>query len=200
MLTAASRGEISAATGDVAPYESPSGKRILERLHRWESQTVLDLGILSGVSIATLAGAGARVHVYDSITPLLADGIDASKVLRDQLAEIRLLPESVDMVLAWDLFELLNPEDRAWLLTCVRRWLSPKGWLSAMFHILPSDRVQRYRLHDTGAVSRGQLDAGSASRSVVQNSEITALFSDYQILHSALIRTQVREVLAQAPG
>jgi cyclopropane fatty-acyl-phospholipid synthase-like methyltransferase len=178
-------------------YESAAARRIADRLERAEGAVVLDLGVLSGETVTTLAGWGARVHVHDVMTPLARDLATGQSQAADLLAELKLLPESLDVVLAWELLDFLPLEEARRVMTRLGRWLKPKGLLLAVFNAVSSDQVHRFRLREQNRV---QMQGALPLPEVVSartNNEALSLFSGFTLLHSALMRTQVREVLGQ---
>lgn len=180
-------------------YESPAMRRIAERLARIESPTVLDLGVLSGETVTALAELGARVHVHDVMTPLgerlAADAGDGEGP--DVLAELKLLPESMDVVLAWELLDFLPLPEARRAVTRLGRWLKPKGLLLAVFHAVSADRVHRFRLREGNRVQMQAAGPLAEPCSARTNNEALSLFGGFTLLHSALMRAQVREVLGQ---
>lgn len=178
-------------------YESPAFKRIAERLARAERPDVLDLGVLSGDAVTTLATMGARVHVYDLITPLresLRLGPPDAKAL---LADLKILPESLDVVLAWELLDFLPMAEAQQAVLRLHRWLKPKGLLLAVFHAASARATHRFRLTGDGLVKMERVAPLSEACPARTNSEALSIFSGFTLLHSALMRTQIREVLGQ---
>jgi hypothetical protein len=177
-------------------YESPAMRRIVERLTRSEGASVLDLGLLSGETVIALAGLGARVHVHDVMTPLCrraGGALEGTAVL----GELKFLPESLDVVLAWELLDFLPLAEARQAVLRLHRWLKPKGLLLAIFHAISSDRVHRFRLREGHTVQMQAALSLSEPCSARTNNEALSLFSGFTLLHSALMRTQVREVLGQ---
>jgi hypothetical protein len=181
-------------------YESPAVRRIAERLERTESPNVLDLGVLSGETVTALAGLGARVHVHDVMTPLadrLARGGEPGGEGPDLLAELKLLPESMDVILAWELLDFLPLPEARRAVTRLGRWLRPKGLLLAVFHAVSTDRLHRFRLQADYRVQMQPAAPLPETCSARTNNEALSLFGGFTLLHSALMRAQVREVLGQ---
>lgn len=178
-------------------YESPAVRRIVERLARTEAPSVLDLGVLSGETVTALAGLGARVHVHDVMTPLrerLATGAGDGA---DLLAELKLLPESMDVVLAWELLDFLPLPEARRAVTRLGRWLKPKGLLLAVFHAVAADHLHRFRLQEGHRVRMQAVTPLAEPCAARTNNEALSLFGGFTLLHSALMRAQVREVLGQ---
>lgn len=186
-------------------YESPAARRIAERLARTESPRVLDLGVLSGETVTTLAGLGARVYVHDVMTPLAArppgpgageDGGEAGEGA-DLLADLKLLPESMDVILAWELLDFLPLPEARRAVTRLGRWLKPKGLLLAVFHAQATDRLHRFRLREGDRIQMQAAAPLPEPCTARTNNEALSLFGGFTLLHSALMRVQVREVLGQ---
>lgn len=178
-------------------YESPAFKRIVERLARSERADVLDLGVLSGDAVTTLAATGARVHVHDLVTPLrerLGQGPPDAKAL---MADLRILPESLDVVLAWELLDFLPMTEAQRAVLRLGRWLKPKGLLLAVFHAVSAGGIHRFRVDGECTVRMEEVAPLPEPCPARTNNEALSLFSGFTLLHSALMRTQVREVLGQ---
>lgn len=181
-------------------YESPAFRRIAERLARADRADVLDLGVVSGDSVTTLAGMGARVHVHDVVTPLrgrLQQGSPDAKAL---LSDLKVLPESLDVVLAWELLDLLPMAEAQQAVVRFRRWLKPKGLLLAVFHAVSASAIHRFRLTGDSLVEMEAVAPLLEPCPARTNSEALSVFSGFTLLHSALMRTQVREILGQRSG
>lgn len=178
-------------------YESPAARRVTERLARTEGASVLDLGLLSGETVTTLGDLGARVHVHDVMTPLRDRQAGGAGDGEGLLADLKFLPESLDVVLAWELLDFLPLTEAREAMVRLHRWLKPKGLLLAVFHAISSDRVHRFRLRDTGTIQMQAAMSLPEPCAARTNNEALSLFSGFTLLHSALMRTQVREVLGQ---
>lgn len=181
-------------------YDSRSMRRVMERLARRPGQKVLDLGMLNGEAVCALAETGARVYVYDRITPL-REQLNVERVqVRSLFKDLKFLPESLDIILGWELFDLLAPKDRIWAVGRMTEWLVPKGLLMALFHDVPCSMVHRFRLAGNGHVlmeDGGPLDKPTRSTT---NNDVATLFAGFSLLHSSLVRGQFREILFQRPA
>jgi len=198
----ASQGVALAAPEPVGnEFESPAMRRVLERLAKHPGQHVLDVGVLCGGTIVSLAEAGARVYVYDLITPLLAQLDADGKPDMDRLLHpIDLPPGSVDVVCLWDLPDMLEPAAAARLIQRVERWLAPGGEVVAQFHISRGDRVHRFRLGGGGRVQMELVTERPGVIRATHNNQIVELLRGMTIRHSSLLRTQMREMLARKGG
>jgi len=177
-------------------YESPAIKRILGRLARTPGGQVLDLGLLTGEVVTTFAEAGARVHVHDLLSPL-CDANLHGEALNALLAKVDVAPGSLDVVCAWELFDLLPQDLAALALAKIGLWLKPKGWILTVFNVDAVTRVRRYRTTSEGVVTLGAGCELAVPAAASTNSQVVELFSGYQLLNSALMRGRVREVLSQ---
>jgi hypothetical protein len=178
-------------------YDSAAFKRIAERLTRTERPDVLDLGVLSGDAVTTLATLGARVHVHDLVTPLREGLRHGSPDAKSLLADLKILPESLDVVLAWELLDLLPMAEARQTVLKLHRWLKPKGLLLAVFHAVSASGIHRFRLTGDGLVRMERVAPLLEPCPARTNSEALSIFSGFTLLHSALMRTQIREVLGQ---
>jgi len=178
-------------------YESASARRIADRIARGYRPEVLDLGVLSGATVSSLLEMGARVHVHDVITPLSRLPAGVAPDVESLFKDLKVLPESLDVVLAWELMDFLPMPEARLAAQRLARWLKPKGLILAVFHTTSATQVHRFRLLPGDRVRMdpaGPLPEACQART---NNEALSLFSGFTLLHSALTRTQIREVLGQ---
>jgi hypothetical protein len=178
-------------------YESASAKRIADRVARGYRPEVLDLGVLSGPTVAALLEMGARVHVHDVMTPLSRVPAGVAPDVESLFKELKVLPESLDVVLAWELMDFLPMPEARQAAQRLARWLKPKGLILAVFHTAAASEVHRFKLLAGDRVlmePAGPLPEACPART---NNEALSLFTGFTLLHSALTRTQIREVLGQ---
>ncbi|MFQ5508774.1 MAG: class I SAM-dependent methyltransferase [Leptospirillia bacterium] len=178
-------------------YESPTFKRVSAHLARGAGHSVLDLGIVNGETVNTLGATGARVFVHDLVTPLCGQ-LAAGKIDVDALLEgLDFLPESVDVIFAWEIFALLPPESAQKLLSRMSGWLRPRGLVMGVFQTEASNQSRRFRLQADGVVKIEEVLGLPDSLEPVTNNDVMVLFSNFTLVHSALVRTRLREVLVQ---
>ncbi len=178
-------------------YDSPSVKRLLDQIERGRAGAVLDLGVVTGETITAFAEAGAVVHAHDVVSPWLARMTDDNADVLDLLKAVRVSVGAIDVICAWELFDLLPPDQAEAALAWMSRMLRPKGLLLAAFNVNAVSCIHRFRLSATGRVAFDQAGQLAEPLPVATNNEVTRLFSGYALLHSALVRGKVREVLAQ---
>ncbi len=179
-------------------YDSPSVKRVLGRIGGGRAKCVLDLGVVTGEAITAFAEAGAVVHAYDVVTPWLARMADDKADVLDLLNVIPVPDIPIDVVCAWELFDLLSSSQAEAALAWIASVLRPKGLILAAFNVGSVSHVHRFRLAASGRVVLDEAGALEAPLPVATNNEMARLFSGYSLLHSALVRGKVREVLAQS--
>jgi hypothetical protein len=178
-------------------YRSPALARVLGRIERSEDFRVLDLGVLTGELLTTFAQAGARVHVHDLVSAFAHPLNDKGRDLALLMEAVRVPPGSIDLVCAWELFDLVTPEEAARVLLAIEHWLAPKAWVLAVFNVAEVDQVHRFRPSGEGMVTPVAVASVSPPRVAATNSQVVGLLSGYKILNSALLRGAFREVLAQ---
>lgn len=178
-------------------YESQAVKRLLERLAARPRQRVLELGVVAGEAVTTLAEAGAVVRVHDVITSMAACLGEEEPDFSGLLADVPVAPRSVDVVLAWELFDLLPFPAARLVLAEMAEWLAPKGVLIAVFHFAVAEQYHRFRLAPDGVIRADPVADLAAPSPVVTNSEMSELFKGFKLIHSSLVRGQVREVMVQ---
>lgn len=178
-------------------YASPSVKRILERLARAGGGAVLDLGALSGDTLTTFAEAGARVHVHDVVSRLRDAPDGGVPDIGRLLGAVRVAPATIDVLCAWELFDVLPFAAAQEALAVMSRWLVPKGWVLAVFNTTAPAGVHRFRVAADGLVRAEPAGALGQAVAVTTNSQVAQLFAGFTLVHSAMVRGQAREVLAQ---
>lgn len=178
-------------------YASPSVKRVFERLARTEGLVLLDLGVLSGNSVTAFAEAGARVHVHDVMSRLRAVPDGAEPDIAALLRAVEVAPGSVDVVCAWELFDVLSEAGAREALAIMAGWLAPRAWILAVFNTSAPRVVHRFRLLADGRVRAEEAGALGMPVAATNNSQVARLFEGFTLVHSAMVRGQAREVLAQ---
>jgi len=178
-------------------YESEAARRVFDRVARSHRPEVLDLGVLCGETVSTLLEMGARVHVHDVISPLSRLKKGAEPDADALLADLKILPESLDAVLAWELMDFLPMAQARRAAGRLAHWLKPRGYVMAIFHTASAREAHRFRLSRDGLIRMepaGPLPEACQART---NNEALSLFSGFTLVHSSLTRTQIREVLGQ---
>lgn len=98
-------------------------------------------------------------------------------------------------VLAWDLFDYLDPEMTPRVVQRLSSLVHPGGAVLALFHSKPADRFHRYRVADKQNIELIPSPTISVHAHVFQNRELLGLFDQFRSSKSFVGRDQVREAL-----
>lgn len=175
--------------------------------------SLLDLGPASQPTITTFLERGFRVSVEDLLREWkdfqVAQEAQAAAAQQNSrptppppavLAEgflqtaLEFPEESMDAVLAWDLFDYVSDALTARIAARLFEMLRPGGCVLAIFHSRPPDSFHRYRVV-SGGIELLSASAPLACTRVFQNREVLQLFSRYRSAKTYVGRDQIREGL-----
>lgn len=163
----------------------------------------VDLGPVVGANIAFLGErVGCKVHVEDLYADLDRHARQgALDQLPDFLRRRFPLPDgSIDAVLAWDVFDYLEPPAAAVLADEITRLLRPGGVLFAVFGSAgPGDTYTKYVIDDEQHLRYRFYPAACPRRPALQNRDITRLFERLRVLDSVLLKSGAREFVFRRP-
>jgi hypothetical protein len=103
--------------------------------------------------------------------------------------------ESVNGVLAWDLFDYFDPAVGSKVMERLYSILQPGGAVLALFHSRAPERYHRYRILDTQTVELVDAPTLAVHTRVFHNREILELFEKFRSSKTFVGRDQVREGL-----
>lgn len=164
---------------------------------------VLDLGPVWNSSVRVLTEAGAKVYAEDLLAAFAAASAAARSAEGEDAAEVRFLDrslrypeESLDAILAWDVFEYLPEELLASASARLHVVLKPGGLLLTVFRSSPgSVAVNHYRLCTRQSFELVPAALLLRPQRVFQNRAILNLFSAFSASRSFVGRDNLREVL-----
>ncbi|MFQ5816832.1 MAG: methyltransferase domain-containing protein [Terriglobia bacterium] len=165
--------------------------------------SVLDLGPVWHSTVQLLTEAGAKVYTEDPLEVLAAAGqeaespeAEASAAAQFLEANLRYGEESLDGVLAWDLFEYLPEELLPPTSARLHALLKPGGLLLTVFrNQLQAARGNRYRLGTRESFVVLPTELGLRPLRVLQNRAILDLFATFSSSRTFIRRDNLREVL-----
>jgi len=189
-------------------------KEFLWLLSDVEKGKLLDLGQVSQQTLNFFINKGFRVSTEDflrSWREYLAGeeerlrkavpGADAERPTTDQLAtrfldDILQYPaETFHGILAWDLFDYMEPELLARAVERLHEIIRPGGLVLALFHSRPPVRYSRYRIFDDQSIELLAAPPLAPHVHVFQNREVLDLFGKFRSSKSFVGRDQMREGL-----
>ncbi len=181
---------------------------LLRRLRRIEHAQVLDLGAAEDVNLEFFSRLGGRVSVEDLIDdlPRPLEKRTVTRVRRARavspppslLGERRPEEELFDLVLCWDLLDLLSPEAAAGLVRELRSRLRPRGMVWALFESRTASSpgcLRRFRILGEESLEHRLQPELPVARLVHPNRDILAMFDGFEVVCSTFLRVGLREML-----
>lgn len=210
------QGRGAALRGEAARLAHPTYalRALLRRLRRIEQPRVLELGAAEGANLEFFTQHGFRVTVEDLVEalPRPPERRTTSRVrragappARSSLLESRRPErEAFDLVLLWDMLDLLSVEAAAGLVQELRSRLRPRGLVWALFDSSVRSAapcLRRFRIVGEDSLEqRLRLDR-PVLRFVHNNRDILAMFDGFEVVCSTFLRVGLREMLfGRAPA
>ena len=170
---------------------------------------LLDLGPVSQATVGFFTDRGFRVSAEDLMRGwsefdaeedrergAAAEPPDAAALASKFLDGcLRFVPGTFHGILAWDIFDYLEPELLAPLVSRLYELLAPGGVLLAAFHDSAEIEASHYRVHDNETLELIPGRRPRAIRRVFQNREVLALFSGFRSSRTYVGRDHLREAL-----
>ena len=197
------RAQESASTAD-SPTNFPTKAlpKLLSALRLHEQPKLLDLGPATEQNM-TFFGEQIQCKIF--IEDLFSD-IDQHVIQGKTLAlenffisRFSQSNDSVDCVLAWDLFDYLEQPAKEALATQLMRIIRPSGFLLTFFSGSQSDNLVYTRriILDESTLKNREYPGACNKKSPMLNRDIIKLFDQLQVVEQLLLRTSVREILFQ---
>jgi len=190
-------------------YQTNNLQRLVGHLKTVPTPTVLDIGCLCDQNIEWLVRQGVKVCIDDQFTrwsesarppTSTRDTKKTTNGLDLLFGDLVYETNSFDAILCWDLFEYLDARQAPLLLTLLESFLKARGQVLAFFNFnrqSASPGPVRYRIRSEIEIEYERLPTISIARRLYQNSEIQELFRSFDIVHSCILKHQMREWLVQ---
>jgi SAM-dependent methyltransferase len=177
--------------------------RFLAALAPIDSPVLINLGPVVGQNIAFFGERlGCKIFVEDIVAelaeaPRAADEIKA--VLEKRLPH---KPGSIDGILCWDLFDLLDRPTSQALAGYLARLLKPGGVLYAFFGATaaPISHHTRYIVAAPDSFELRTSPAPPKPRNVLVTRDINKMFEGLVVTESVLLKSNTRETLFRKPS
>ncbi len=183
-------------------------KPLARRLHRIKKPCVLDLGSAEGSTLEFFAHCGCRVWVEDLAVALprpekpttvtrvrrVRPGPAPPPLLAERCPDDRLF----DVVVCWNLLDLMPVEAATALVGEFRARLRPGGMVWAFFDSVRLASVEyRRRMRIRGEESLDHIlqPDRTVVRFVHQNRDVQGMFEGFEVLSSTFLRVGLREML-----
>jgi SAM-dependent methyltransferase len=196
------------ATGPVAvPTRASNGlKEFLWLLSDAGKGKLLDLGQVSQNTLNFFIEKGFRVTTEDFLRSWRGfmneeeqknGEFAAPDALAAQFLEeiLQYPPETFHGVLAWDLFDYMEPELLSRVVSRLHDILRPGGLVLSLFHSRTPDHYSRYRILENQTLEVLPTPPLAPHVRVFQNREILDLFGKFRSSKSFVGRDQIREAL-----
>jgi len=178
--------------------------RFLAALAQQAAPVLLDLGPVVGPNVGFFGERlSCKIHVEDLVSDIEAH---ARRGERDRLPQffgtrLTLPDESVDGILCWDLFDLLDKRSGQVLAAQLVRLLRPGGALYGFFGTTAVD-VSAFSRFMVDAENRLRLRPTAVTpvkRDVLVTRDIMKMFNGLLISESVLLKSNTREALFRKP-
>ena len=111
------------------------------------------------------------------------------------------MPESLDGILCWDLFDYLDGATSRALAARLTGLLRSGGALYGLFGTVPVNLAHytRFVLEEADSLRHRTYPATPAQRRVLTSRDITRMFDGLELVESVLLRSSTRETLFRKP-
>ena len=179
--------------------------RFLAALASVESPILLNLGPVVGQNIAFFGERlGCKIFVENILADLTASPTPPSEIKAFLEKRLPHQPGSIDGILCWDLFDLLDRPTSQALAGHLARLLKPGGVLYAFFGATAGPVVEHTR-YIVAAPESFQLRTSPAppphkARNVLVTRDTNKMFEGLVVAESVLLKSNTRETLFRKPS
>lgn len=179
--------------------------KFLKYLQARESPALIDLGPVVGSNLNFFGEhLGCRIRVEDLFVDLESHAREGKLEQLPAFFESRFrqVPESIDGILCWDVFDFLDRPAAQALATAITRLLRPDGALLGVFSTGEA-RAQvytKYVVVDEGHLRYRPYPSSRPRQRHLANRDIIKLFEGLRVTDSFLMKNNVREILFRRPA
>lgn len=179
--------------------------RVLATLSGRPSPVLLDLGPVVGANVGFFGDRLAcKIHVEDLFADVEAQARkgDPEAGPPDLAARLTHLDASIDGVLVWDLFDVLDKPTSQALAGRLAVMLRPGGVLYGFFGTAQGvvSHYTRFIVETDDTMRQRPYPATPAPRNVLTNRDINRMFEGLEVVESVLLKSQTRETLFRKPS
>ena len=180
--------------------------KLLTALRACPQPALLDLGPVAGQNVTFF---GEQLGCMMFVEDLFGDidrhvTLDEASALPEFFASRLPQPDnSVDAILAWDVFDYIEPTAARALAEQLRRVLRPSGLLLAIFGPPPDGGESVYTkriIVDERTLQHRSYPAARAREFSLLNRDILRLFAPLKVVEQFQLKSSVREVLFRKPA
>jgi hypothetical protein len=174
--------------------------RFLSAVSQQPAPVLIDLGPVVGSNITFFGDRLAcKIYVEDLVAEVESHAKRGDSAMLGQAFEARLrqLPEAVDGILCWDLFDFLDRPTGQALAGRLARMLRQGGALYGLFGSTPADLTThtRFVLEGEDRLRMRPYPATPVRRTVLVTRDIIKMFEGLVVAESVLLKSNTREVL-----
>ena len=177
--------------------------RFLAALTPVESPVLLNLGPVVGQNIAFFGERlGCKIFVEDIAADLAASPPPAGEIAAFLEKRLAHAPGSIDGILCWDLFDLLDRPTSQALAAYLAKLLKPGGVLYAFFGATPAPiaHYTRYIVAGPDSFELRTAPVPPRPRNVLVTRDINKMFEGLVVTESVLLKSNTRETLFRKPS
>ena len=190
--------------GSSAPERSTKVlPRFLAALAPIDSPVLLNLGPVVGQNIAFFGERlGCKIFVEDIVADLAGAPRSADEISALLAKRLPHKAASIDGILCWDLFDLLDRPTSQALARYLARLLKPGGVLYAFFGATaaPIAHQTRYIVVGTDSFELRTSPVPPKPRNVLVTRDINKMFEGLVVTESVLLKSNTRETLFRKPS
>jgi hypothetical protein len=185
-------------------YPTKALAKFLRHLQSRDNPTLIDLGPVVGSNVTFFGEQlGCRIRVED-VASDLEHHLKAGKLAELPAffsARFPQAAESVDGILAWDMFDYLDRPAAQALGTALTRLLRPDGVLLGFFNTADNRApvYTKYTVVDGASLRYRTYPATRPRQRSLLNRDIIKLFEGLRVSDSFLMKTHMREILFRKP-
>jgi hypothetical protein len=197
----AAKGAALADAGQTVPTKAL--RKFLSSLTSRESPVLLDLGPVVGPNVSFFGERlGCKILIEDIFSDLDRQSRAATIPFAEFLTgRLKHLPESIDGILCWNLFDYLDAPSAQVLGEALTRLLRPDGSMLCFFATIaaPDTRFGKYVIVDEDTLKQKPYAEGGKKQRALHNRDILRLFDGLKVSESFLLKTNIREFLFRKP-
>jgi hypothetical protein len=182
-----------------APVErtSPGLAVLFEALQKDPAHGLLDLGLANNEHLAFFGRLAQQVR-FAGLVPVPPSGEDFIAAL-DSIPPDRERP--FDVVLAWDVFDRIGPDERTALVRRLDHVTAPGARLYAVVESTDASttRPLRHTIVEVGRVRQEPVGPSEPARPQLLPLQVERMLAPFEIIHAFSLRAGLREYVALKP-
>ncbi len=174
-------------------------RKFLASLTSRESPVLMDLGPVVGSNVTFLGERlGCKIILEDLFADVERHPKGSETPLHEYLkTRLKHMPESVDGILCWNLFDFLDLPSAQVLASALTKILRTDGALLSFFATIGSNdaRFSKYVILGDDSVRQRPYSSTGRKQNALPNRDIIRMFEGLKVAESFLLKNNVREFL-----